>query len=379
MTKRDYYEILGIAKSATEDEIKRAYRGLAMKHHPDRVEASHKKEAEEKFKEISEAYAVLCDPQKRSVYDQYGHTGFDQRYSTEDIFRNADFSSVFQDLGFGGTVFEDLFGALGGFGGAGGSRRGGGRRGADLEYELGLSFEEAAKGVTKSITVPRRELCAGCRGEGGDRTTCSTCQGAGQVRQSAGFMVIARTCSRCGGAGSALKKACPTCRGEGRQAVNRKIDVTVPAGVESGMRLRLTGEGEAGTRGRGDLYVLLRVAQHPVFQRDGADLLLEYPVHIAQATLGAELELPTMNGKVSMKIPSGTQSGTVFRVRGKGLPDVHHGRAGDLLVRVVVETPTNLNGTQRRLFEDLGRQLGDDAHPSRRSFLEKIKMVLKSR
>ncbi|PIQ84413.1 MAG: molecular chaperone DnaJ [Candidatus Omnitrophica bacterium CG11_big_fil_rev_8_21_14_0_20_63_9] len=373
-TKRDYYEILGIAKSATEDEIKRAYRGLAMKHHPDRVEAAHKKEAEEKFKEISEAYAVLSDKEKRSVYDQYGHRGFDQRYSTEDIFRNADFSSIFEDLGFGGSVFEDLFGAA--MGGGGRTRRGG-QRGADLEYELSLTFEEAAKGVTKHITIPRRELCPECRGEGGERTTCSTCQGAGQIRQSAGFMVIARTCPRCGGAGSQLKKACPKCRGEGRQEVERKIEVSVPAGVESGMRLRLGGEGEAGVRGRGDLYVLMHVTPHPVFARSGSDLVLEYPVNIAQAALGAELDLPTMNGKVSMKVPPGTQSGTVFRVRGKGLPDVRHGRAGDLLVRVVVETPTNLSGAQRRLVEDLGRQLGDEAHPARRSLLGKIQQLWK--
>ncbi len=374
-TKRDYYEILGIQKSATVDEIKRKYRELALKYHPDRVPTEQKKEAEEKFKEISEAYAVLSDPKKRSVYDQYGHAGFDQRYSTEDIFRGADFSSIFQDLGVGGSIFEDLFGGFDLFGGGGGGRRG--SRGADLEYELRLSFEEAAKGMTKSVMVPRRELCPDCRGEGGERTTCSTCQGAGQIRQSAGFMVIARTCPRCGGQGSQLKKACPKCRGEGRVAVERKIDVKVPAGVESDMRLRLSGEGEAGTRGRGDLYVHLSVAPHPLFQRDGSHLLLEYPVNLVQAALGTEVELPTMNGRVSMKIPAGTQSGTVFRVRGKGLPDVHDGRSGDLLVRVTVETPTNLSGSQRRQLEELVNGLGDDAHPTRRSFLAKVKDLLR--
>jgi len=374
-TKRDYYEILGIQKSATVDEIKRKYRELALKYHPDRVPTEQKKEAEEKFKEISEAYAVLSDPKKRSVYDQYGHAGFDQRYSTEDIFRGADFSSIFQDLGVGGSIFEDLFGGFDLFGGGGGGRRG--SRGADLEYELRLSFEEAAKGMTKSVMVPRRELCPDCRGEGGERTTCSTCQGAGQIRQSAGFMVIARTCPRCGGQGSQVKKACPKCRGEGRVAVERKIDVKVPAGVESGMRLRLSGEGEAGTRGRGDLYVHLSVAPHPLFQRDGSHLLLEYPVNLVQAALGTEVELPTMNGRVSMKIPAGTQSGTVFRVRGKGLPDVHDGRSGDLLVRVTVETPTNLSGSQRRQLEELVNGLGDDAHPTRRSFLAKVKDLLR--
>ncbi|MBI4003759.1 MAG: molecular chaperone DnaJ [Candidatus Omnitrophica bacterium] len=374
-TKRDYYEILGVAKSASIEDIKRAYRGLALKYHPDRVNADQKKEAEEKFKELSEAYAVLSDPQKRSVYDQYGHTGFDQRYSTEDIFRGADFSSIFSDLGFGGSIFEDLFGGLGLFGGAGGTRRG--SRGADLELELPLSFEEAAAGVTKTVTVPRREPCPECRGEGGERANCATCQGTGQLRQAAGFMVIARTCHRCGGQGSTVKKACPKCRGAGRVAVERKLEVKVPAGVESGMRLRLSGEGEGGTRGRGDLYAHLTVSPHPVFHRDGANLLVEYPLSLSQAALGTQLDVPTMNGRVSMKVPAGTQSGTVFRVRGKGLRDVHRGGSGDLLVRVVVETPTHLTGTQRRLLEDFARHFGDESHPAHRSFVAKLRGWLK--
>ena len=373
-TKRDYYEILGVPKSASVDEIKRAYRALAMKHHPDRVGAEHKKEAEEKFKEISEAYAVLTDQKKRSVYDQYGHTGFDQRYSTEDIFKGADFSSIFEDLGVGGSIFETLFGGFEGFGQGGGR---GATRGSHLEMELVLSFEEAAKGIAKTVTVPRRELCTECRGEGGERANCSTCQGSGQIRQSAGFMFIARTCNRCGGQGSTIKKACPKCRGEGRIAVERQIEVKVPAGVEDGMRLRLSGEGEAGTRGRGDLYVHLTVKPHPLFHRDGANLLVEYPVKLSQAALGDEVDVPTMNGRVSMKIPSGTQSGTVFRVRGKGLSDVHDGGHGDLLVRVTVETPTNLNASQRRQVEELGKALGDEAHPARKSFLAKLKELLR--
>ena len=374
-TKRDYYEILGVAKTASVEEIKKAYRQLALKHHPDRVPADQKKEAEEKFKELSEAYAVLSDEKKRSVYDQYGHTGFDQRYSTEDVFRGADFSSVFQDLGFGGSVFEDLFGGLFGGGGMGGGRRGG--RGADLEMALELSFEEAARGLTKTVTVPRHEVCTECRGEGGERTQCATCRGSGQIRQSAGFMVIARPCHTCGGQGSTIKKACTRCRGQGRLSVERKIEVTVPSGIESGMRLRLSGEGEGGTRGRGDLYVHLKVKPHPLFQREGPHLILDYPVSIAQTALGAEVDVPTMNGRVSMKIPSGTQSGTVFRVRGKGLPDVHERGHGDLLVRVVVETPTHLNATQRRAFEELGQTLGDEAYPARRSFIAKLKDLWK--
>ena len=372
-TKRDYYEILGVQKGASEDEIKRAYRQLALKHHPDRVGAEHKQSAEEKFKEISEAYAVLSDPQKRQVYDQYGHQGFDQRYSTEDIFRNADFSSIFEDLGFGGGLFDELFG-LGG--GAGRPRRGG-SRGADLEIAVDLAFEEAAKGATRSVTVPRRELCDACRGEGGDRATCPQCRGSGQLRQAAGFMVIARTCPRCGGAGSAVTKACPRCRGEGRVEQARTIEVKVPAGIESGMRMRLSGEGEAGTRGRGDLYVHVNVKPHALFHREGPHLLLDYPVNVAQAALGSELEVPTLNGRVAMKVPAGTQSGTVFRVRGKGLPDVHDGRTGDLLVRVVVETPTNLSAAQKRLLDDIGKSFGDEVHPSRRSFLAKLKQIFK--
>ncbi|MBI4340763.1 MAG: molecular chaperone DnaJ, partial [Candidatus Omnitrophica bacterium] len=308
------------------------------------------------------------------VYDQYGHRGFDQRYSTEDIFRGADFSSIFEGLGVGGGIFEDLFGGTI-FGGGGGGRRG--SRGSDLELAISLSFEEAARGVTKTVTVPRRELCAECRGEGGERATCASCGGAGQIRQAAGFMVIARTCPKCGGQGSTVRKACPRCRGEGRVAIDRKIEVKVPAGVESGMRLRLAGEGEAGTRGRGDLYVHLRVESHPIFQREGPHLLVEYPIHVGQAALGAEVDVPTLNGRVSMKVPPGTQSGTVFRVRGKGLPDVHDGRTGDLLVRVVVETPTHLNAAQRRALEEFAKASGEDVYPTRRSFLAKIKELLK--
>ena len=373
-TKRDYYEILGVQKGASVDDIKRAYRQLALKYHPDRVSTDQKKEAEEKFKEISEAYAVLSDPQKRSVYDQYGHTGFDQRYSTEDIFRGADFSSIFEGMGVGGSIFEDLLGGL--FGGGGGSRQRGGR-GSDLAYELELPFEDAARGVTKTLTVPRRELCDDCRGEGGKRATCASCQGSGQIRHSSGFMVIARTCPKCRGEGRVITKACPRCRGEGRFSVERKIQVKVPPGIEDGMRLRVGGEGEGGARGRGDLYVLIGVKPHPLFQRDGANLILDYPMDIAQAALGGDAEVPTMNGRVSMKIPAGTQSGTVFRVRGKGLSDLHGGRPGDLLVRVLVETPANLTDRQRQLLEELGKTFGERTHPSRQSFLSKIKELLR--
>ena len=373
VTKRDYYEILGVRKGATVEEIKKAYRELALKHHPDRVSTEHKKEAEEQFKEISEAYSALSDPQKRSVYDQYGHAGFDQRYSTEDVFRGADFSSIFEGLGAGGSIFEDLLEGL--FGGGTSRARSG--RGSDLECEVEVPLEEAAKGITQTLTVPRREPCAECRGQGGARTHCVMCAGSGQIRQSAGFMVIARTCSRCGGQGSVLTKACSHCRGSGRVSVERKIQVKIPAGIEDGMRLRIGGEGEGGARSRGDLYVLIGVRPHPVFHREGPNLLVEYPVPITQAALGTEAELPTLNGRVSMKIPAGTQSGTVFRVRGKGLPDVQDGRVGDLLVRVVVETPTKLSFRQRQLLEEFAKTSGEESYPTRRSFLEKIKRVLR--
>ena len=376
VTKRDYYEILGVPKGASVDEIKKAYRQLALKHHPDRVPAEQKKDAEEKFKELSEAYAVLSDPQKRSVYDQYGHAGFDQRFSTEDIFRGADFSSIFQDLGVGGSIFEDLFGSFGLFGGGGSPRRRQ-RAGADLEYQLELDFEEAAKGLTKTILVPRREVCTECRGQGGSRTDCLACAGTGQVQQSAGFMIIARTCSRCHGQGSTINKVCSHCRGAGTMEVERKIQVKIPAGIDSGMRLRIAGQGEGGVGGRGDLYVLAVVKPHPVFQRDGAHLLVDYPVPIGQAALGTEVDVPSMNGRVSMKIPPGTQSGTVFRVRGKGLADLQTGRTGDLLVRVLVETPTNLTSRQRQLLDEFTKASGEDTYPKRRSFLEQLKRAFK--
>ena len=382
-TKRDYYEILGVKREATADEIKQAYRGLALKHHPDRVQASEKKAAEERFKEISEAYAVLSDPQKRAQYDQFGHAGIDSRYSTEEIFRGADFASIFEQLGGGGGLFEEL---LGGFGvdlfGGGRGRRGGPRRGSDLEYRLDISFEDAYRGTTREVAIPREETCEECRGEGAAKgskpETCPECRGRGQVVQSNGFLSIARTCHRCRGTGTYIKHPCTRCRGTGRVEAERRISVKVPPGVDTGTRLRISGEGEAGVKGgpRGDLYVYLNVEPHPVFQRHENDLVVDLPVGIVQAALGAEIEVPTLNGRATMKVPAGTQGGQIFRLRGKGMPDLRGGTPGDLHVRVIVETPTRLTAQQKRLLEEFARASGDATYPQATSFIEKVKRAV---
>jgi len=378
--KRDYYEILGVNKNATPDEIKKAYRNLALKFHPDRVSADKKKEAEEKFKEISEAYGVLSDPQKRSQYDQFGHAGIDSRYTSEDIFRGADFSSIFEDLGMGGIDLEDLLGGM--FGGNifGGRRTSGGRRrGSDLQFDLEISFDEAATGASKEFVVPRHEICPTCRGEGtapgSSRQSCSKCGGSGQISSSQGFMLFSRTCDRCGGEGSIIAKPCPKCRGSGRTVVDRKITVKIPAGIESGMRLRVAGEGEVGMRGgqRGDLYVLIYVRPHEIFERHGSDLLCEVPISMVDAALGTEVEVPTLEGKVRMKIPMGTQSGKIFRLKGKGIRDIHTGARGDEHVRVVVETPTAVNDTQRRILQEFARASGEETFPKAASFIKRLK------
>jgi len=384
-TKRDYYEILGVSKSASLDEIKKAYRTLALKFHPDRVPSEQKKEAEEKFKEISEAYAVLSDPQKRQLYDQYGHAGIDQRYAYEDIFRGADFSSVFQDLGGAGgfgSIFEDLFEDLGFdiFGGAFGS---GGRqrtvrgrtRGRDLEIAVSITLEEAASGIEKTVTVPRYEICSTCSGSGAKpgtkKVNCSQCKGSGRVVISSGFFQLAQTCPRCHGEGSIIQTTCPNCHGEGKVKVTHNIKVKIPAGVDTGSNLRVRGEGEAGTVSRGDLYVVIEVRPHPVFQREDNDLFTEIKISLSKAILGGEVQVPTLNGKVDMKIPSGTQSGKVFRLKEKGIPDVHGRGIGDELVRVIVEIPTRLTAEQRRLIEEFARLSGEDVN--KESLSDKIK------
>jgi molecular chaperone DnaJ len=382
-TKRDYYEILGVKKSATLDEIKKAYRELALRYHPDRVAHEQKKDAEEKFKEISEAYAVLSDSQKRALYDQYGHSGIDQKYAYEDIFKGADFSSVFQDLGdfgLGGGLFEEIFSDLGfDISGARGRRQGRGRRGRDLEIAVDITLEEAAAGVEKTITVPRYETCSACEGSGvkpgTKKITCPQCKGAGRTVVSNGFFQLAQTCSRCGGGGSIIQTPCPNCRGEGRTRVTKNIKVKIPAGVDTGSSLRVRGEGEAGTAGKGDLYVVIEVKPHSVFQRHENDISTEIDISLSKAILGGEVEVPTLNGHVSMKISAGTQSGRIFRLKEKGIPDVHGRGIGDELVRVNVEIPTRLTAEQRRLIEEFAKLSGEGVN--KEGFGERIKRAFK--
>jgi len=363
MTKRDYYEILGVKKNATLEEIKKAYRELALRYHPDRVPPEQKKEAEEKFKEISEAYAVLSDPQKRALYDQYGHAGIDQRYAYEDIFKGADFSSIFEDLadfGFGSSIFDEIFGDLG-FDIFGRRTRSGSRarRGRDLEISVSITLEEAATGTEKTINLPRYEICNVCGGTGTrpgtKKVTCPKCRGSGYNVTSSGFFQIRQTCNRCGGEGEIIQSPCQECKGEGRIKVNRKIKVKIPAGVDTGSQLRIRGEGEQGALGRGDLYVIIEVEPHPIFKRENNDIITEINISVTQAILGAEVEVPTLNGKVKMKIPQGTQPGKIFRLKGKGIPDLHRKIPGDELVKVNVVIPTNLTPQQRKLIEEFAK------------------------
>lgn len=383
--KRDYYEVLGLGKSATLDEIKKRYRELALQFHPDRVPHEQKKEAEEKFKDISEAYAVLSDSSKRAMYDQHGHAGIDQNYAYEDIFKGADFNSVFQgmgDSGFSGNIFEEIFSDLGfDIFGSKGSRGQGSqhRKGRDLQIAVEVTLEEAATGVEKTITVPRYETCPACGGSGAKKgtkkVTCPQCKGQGQTVVSSGFFQMAQTCQRCRGAGSIVQTPCPACSGEGRVRVSRKLKVTVPPGVDSGSHLRVRGEGEAGTSSHGDLYVIIEVAPHHVFERHDNDLLTEITISLSKAILGGTVDVPTLDGRVSMKIPEGTQSGRVFRLKDKGVPDVHGRGTGDELVRVNVEIPTRLSPEQRRLIEEYARASGEEVN--KESFKDKIKKAFK--
>lgn len=378
--KGDYYEILGVPRSASIDEIKKAYREMALKFHPDRVPTEEKKAAEEKFKGISEAYAVLSDSSKRDLYDQYGHSGIDQKYAQEDIFKGADFSSIFRDMGGGGSgsIFEELFGDLGfDISGERQSRsQSVRRRGRDLQVAIEISLEEAAVGVERIITVPRYETCSTCSGSGAKpgtkKTVCSQCKGAGKTVVSNGFFQMAQTCSRCRGEGSIIQTACPDCRGEGRVKVSKKIKVKIPAGVDNGSQLRVRSEGEAGLNSRGDLYVVIEIREHPIFQRHNNDIATSVSISLAKAVLGGEVEVPALDGKLRMKIPAGTQCGKTFRLNGKGMPDLHSHDFGDELVKVDIEIPTRLTAQQKQLIEDFARLSGEN-FGSKESFADKFK------
>jgi molecular chaperone DnaJ len=371
MAKRDYYEVLGVEKSVTIEEIKKTYRKLAIKYHPDKNPGD--KTAEEKFKELGEAYEVLCDEQKRALYDQYGHAAFDRR--SGGFGRGGGFHDpfeVFREVFGGASIFEDLFG---------GGRRDPTQpeRGDDLRYDMEITFEEAAHGCEKEITVTKPERCDVCHGSGaeaGSQTrTCPTCGGRGQVISSRGIFSIAQTCPHCQGAGRVVDKPCKACKGAGRRERTSKIKLRIPAGVDTGSRLRSSGNGEAGFRGgpSGDLYVVLHVKAHEIFQRDGDDLLCEVPVGFVQAALGDDIEVPTLDGKATLKVPAGTQPGTMFRLKGKGVKNIQGYGHGDLHVRINVEVPTHLSTAQKTKLQEFAELCNGNESPLRQSFFEKAK------
>ena len=382
MAKEDYYDLLGVEKSASAEELKKAYRKKAVQFHPDKNPGD--KAAEEMFKKVSHAYEVLSDAEKRAAYDRYGPAAFEGGagaagprggggmggggfHDPFDIFRE-----VFGQQGGrgGGGIFEEMFGGGGG---------GGGRDGADLRYDLEISLEEAARGVEKEISFRKQMACERCDGSGAEpgskRVTCATCRGAGQVRRSGGIITFTQTCPSCGGAGTRIEKPCSGCRGEGRVARSTKLNVRIPPGVDTGSRLRSSGNGEAGLAGGqpGDLYIVLSVKEHELFERQGDDLFCEIPIKFTLASLGGSIEVPTLSGKAALKLPHGTQSGTTFRLRGRGMPSLRGGAQGDQLVRVQVEVPTALSSEQHRLLEEFARVSGDAAEPTSRSFFEKAK------
>lgn len=364
-TKRDYYEILGVPKNAGKEDIKKAYRKLAFELHPDRNKSA---DAAGKFKEMSEAYAVLSDDAKRSQYDQYGHAGFDRMYTQEDIFRSADFGDfedIFREFGFGGrSPFGSAFSSFFSRGFSRGRRR---EFGADLETEMEISLEEAAGGVKKEAAIYRTKECSHCGGSGTEPgskvSTCDQCRGSGQVqhgrRMGAMSFFTVTTCSKCKGEGMMVSNPCKDCGSSGRVREKEHIKVTIPAGIDSGMRIRLEGLGEYGRDGAGNLYVLVYVKQHKLFERRGNDLWLDAPVSFSMASLGGKMDVPTLSGHVKLHIPAGTQPGTVFRLKGEGMPDMRTGRKGDEMVRITVEVPKKLTQKQKELLEQFAKESGD--------------------
>ncbi len=368
MSKRDYYEVLGVSKDASDRDIKKAYRRMAMKHHPDRNPDD--KTAEESFKEVNEAYEVLSDSQKKAAYDQYGHAGVDP---------NSRAGGFGGEAGGFGDIFGDVFGDI--FGGGGG-RRSHVQRGADLRYTMELDLEEAVKGVEKKIRIPTLVGCKTCSGSGAKAGSkpqqCGTCGGVGQVRMQQGFFSVQQTCPACHGEGSIIKDPCPDCHGRGRIEESKTLSVKIPAGVDTGDRIRLAGEGEAGVHGgpSGDLFVQVSVREHAIFERDGRNLYCEVPISFVDAALGGELEVPTLDGRVKLRVPEETQSGKMFRLRGKGVMPVRGGPAGDLMCRVLVETPVNLGHKQKTLLREFQASLDEkyEKHsPKKTSFFDGVK------
>ncbi|SFW12042.1 molecular chaperone DnaJ [Nitrosovibrio sp. Nv17] len=364
MSKRDYYEVLGLGRDSSEDEIKKAYRKLAMKYHPDRNPDSPK--SEERFKEVKEAYEILCDPHRRAAYDQYGHAGVDPGMGGGG---GQGFADAF------GDIFGDIFGARGG-------GRANGYRGSDLRYNLEISLEQAARGTETKIRIPTMEACGVCHGSGAkpgtSPLTCPTCNGHGQVRMQQGFFSIQQTCPKCHGSGKIVSHPCATCNGVGRVKQHKTLSVKIPAGVDEGDRIRLSGEGEAGVNSGppGDLYVVIHLTPHSVFQRDQNDLHCEMPISFTTAALGGEIEIPTLDGHAKIRVPAETQSGKIFRLRGKGIKGVRGGSLGDLLCHVVVETPVNLTARQKDLLQELEslNQQDDSRHsPRAKSWMDKVR------
>jgi len=379
--KKDYYDVLGVARDSSERDIKAAYRRLAMKYHPDR---SSEPDAEERFKEISEAYAVLSDAEKRQKYDQFGHAGINSQYSQEDLFRGVNFEDLLRGFGFGRDSIFDMF-----FGGGGRGR--GHTRGRDLRYDIQITLEQAAAGLETTIEVPRTENCSTCQGSGAKPGTspsvCSNCHGSGQITRAQntpfGQMVTSSPCPKCGGRGQIITNPCGDCSGSGRVRKTRKISIKIPPGVEDGQHLKLRGQGDsAGPEGEsGDLYVVINVLPHPKFQRAESDLFLDVPISFTQAALGAELEVPTLSGRAKIKIPPGTQTGTVFRLRGKGMPRLQGIGSGDLHATVRIRTPTALTERQKQLLEALAAEWGEERKKQtekEKSIIDKIVEEVKS-
>lgn len=372
MSKSDYYELLGVTKNVSEEELKKAYRKMALKYHPDRNQGD--KAAEEKFKQVSEAYEILSDAEKRSAYDRFGHAAFGPGSRGGGIHDPFDiFQQVFGGAGGMGGIFSEFFG--------GGSNRNGAQGGNDLRYDMQLTFEEAAFGCEKEISIRRNETCDACDGTGAtpgtSMTHCTQCGGRGQVTAQRGFFMVSQTCPRCHGAGRVVEKPCKTCKGMGLAEKMAQIKIRVPGGVENGMRLRSSGNGESGVRGGppGDLYVVLHVKEHEIFKRDGEDVYCEIPIAYSLAALGGELDAPTLKNTAKIRIPAGTQSGTLFRLKEKGAKSLDGHGYGDQHVRVIVEVPTHLNAEQRKKLEEFAHACNEDVFPMRKSFAERVKRV----